>query len=271
MPTTLAVGDTIATVSLGTTKQDATCTGGGGQINRWTSVVDTIYGQKTTTVAHTYATDIAGVGYQIITSTNYYYENSNDFTWYVNVPVSGESAVIVKLIKTSTTIASGTLGKGLIGYAKDDYGTKIVSVNMGDAAIKAPSCSVDTPTINVPLGDHLTTEFTGVDYATESKDIPITLNCQANAQITATINATADKNTTQNGAIKLDNGGASGIAVQIVNKKGNGIKINKAIAVDTTTAEGEYNFTWQARYLQTDSVVTTGDANASATITLSYE
>lgn len=87
--------------------------------------------------------------------------------------------------------------------------------------------------------------------------------------------ATADKDTdtSQQGAIKITAGAssASGIAVQLLDKSNQGVMLNQKFVVGTTTANGQYDFGWTARYIQTKSAVTTGDANASTTLALTYE
>ena len=121
------------------------------------------------------------------------------------------------------------------------------------------------------MGNYLTTEFTGVGHTTTSQPVPIQLNCDAGARINAVVTAMADTSTTQQGAIKLTSGGATGVAVQLLDKNGVGVKFGQKFVVDTVTSAGTYDFGWTARYLQTQSAVTTGNADASATVALTYE
>jgi type 1 fimbria pilin len=92
-------------------------------------------------------------------------------------------------------------------------------------------------------------------------------------KVFATLGATADTSTAQPGAIKLTPSSgltASGVAVQMLDSNNNGIPLNSQIQY-TTGASGIFDFNWKARYLQTESTVTAGEANASATVSLTYQ
>lgn len=169
--------------------------------------------------------------------------------------------------------AGGTL-TGIIGYVYGGNGSqgwlREVPV-MINGTVNVTSCLVNTPVVNVPLGEYITSEFTAVNHTTPPVPVPVTLDCFAGARINAVVSAEVDTSTTQQGAIKLTSGGASGVAVQVLDRNNAPVKLNQKFVVDTVTADGQYNFNWTARYLQTQSSVTTGDANASATLTMTYE
>lgn len=141
----------------------------------------------------------------------------------------------------------------------------------GNVIVMQQSCDLLTPELNVSLGDYLTTDFTAINSTTPMKPVHILLNCPSNVRVITSVDATADTATRKPGAIKLSSGGATGVAVQLLDKNGLGININQQFDVDTTTDAGVYDFNWKARYLQTRSTVTTGNANATATLALSYE
>lgn len=169
--------------------------------------------------------------------------------------------------------AGGTL-TGIIGYVYGGNGSQgwlhEVPV-MISGVVNVTACSVSTPVVNVPLGEYVTSEFTAVNHTTPPVSVPVTLDCLAGARINAVVSADADTSTNLQGAIKLASGGASGVAVQVMDKNNAPVKLNQKFVVDTTLADGQYNFDWKARYLQTQSAVTTGDANAFATLSLTYE
>ncbi|WP_410529539.1 fimbrial protein (plasmid) [Serratia sp. AXJ-M] len=177
-----------------------------------------------------------------------------------------------RLVNTGP-LSGGTLSQ-VIGYvwggsASDGWLPEVPIMATGSITIAA--CSVVTPTVNVPLGSFFVNDFTAVGHTTTSQPVPISLNCNGGARINATI--TADAETSQQGTLKLTAGAgmATNVGVQILDKNGTPVALNQKFVVDTTTADGLYDFGWTARYIQTGSSVTTGPANASATMALTYE
>lgn len=183
----------------------------------------------------------------------------------------------IQLVKTGD-ITSGTLSGNIGHYSMSGSDGGISpSVNIalaGSVTVTGQSCTVLTSTAKPDLGSHLISEFTGINSTTTSVDVPVKLNCPVNILVNATLNATSDASTTQPGAIKLTPGSghtAGGVAVQMVDSNGNGIPVGGVIQFHPLTAE-IVDFGWKARYLQTTSTpVTAGDANASATITITYQ
>jgi type 1 fimbria pilin len=238
------------------------------------------YSTSQTSISDVYPTNLQGIGIRVV-QNGFYFTNP-----YTSSPVwTGPTAsvdadpTIVDLIKTSETPESGTLDMKQLAIKEFYYSSaehQIRAYNMGSATIVVPpqSCTVESQTINASLGNHLTTEFTDKNSKTASVDIPVKLNCPANAFVYATLNATADTSTTEAGAIKLTPSSgltATEVAVQILDSKGNGVPVGGITEFNPQTA-GVVNFGWKARYLQTTSTpVTAGDANASATVTIHYE
>ncbi|HEX4502925.1 MAG TPA: fimbrial protein [Scandinavium sp.] len=183
---------------------------------------------------------------------------------FVKTADDAESGIITTIPVVTTSVT----------YNNQSTGTDTLTNIWGGAisvTVINPSCAVNTSTVNVPVGDYLTTEFTAINHTTENKNIPISINCSSSARINALITANSDSSTSQQGAIKLNSGGASGIAIQLLDKNGAGVALNKKFVVDTTPGAGEYDFNWQVRYLQTAATVSPGDASASATLTLNYD
>lgn len=182
-----------------------------------------------------------------------------------------------RLIKTESNINGGNLTGAQVGTLRTvnepDSGKYwyTVPISYNGTNVKVVACSVNTPSVNVPLGEHLTTEFTGVGYTTETKEVPISLDCNADARINVFVYTTIDFSTPQQGAIRIDSGGATGIAIQLMDKYNSGVKLNQKFLVDTVASEGTYDFGWTAHYLQTSPTVTTGPANATVTLSLTYE
>lgn len=222
---------------------------------------------------HIYPTNIEGVGIQV----RY---NSGDII-YQNPPLTGSgfgrfgvnAPTHIRLFKTGP-ITGGTLEPGII--ARYDMGNGAFvgrTYYMGTGTINVMACSVQTPVVNVPMGEHPLTDFTGVGYTTAPVDVPISLDCDGGARINAEITAQAASGTSQPGAMQLDSGAdsASGVAIQLLNSAGTPVALNQKFVVDTVESPGDYHFNWTARYLQTNATVTSGQANTTATLSLTYE
>jgi len=155
--------------------------------------------------------------------------------------------------------------------SNDSKISNTVLISSHGSVLYNTACSVNSPIVNVNMGNYTTTQFKGINTTTSSKDIPISLDCDFKVRINATVIANSDPSTSQPGAIKLSSGGAKGIAVQLLDKNGAGIKLNSKFFVDYQENEGQYSLNWKARYLQTEESVAVGDANAVATLSLTYE
>jgi len=230
------------------------------------------YGAAVSGVAHTYRTNLPGVGIQLVDSGNVYFENPASSISWGTVGLYYGRTYTATLIKTGAitpgALAAATIGQG---YVENDPSTVFLDVLMGAGNIRVAACSIKTPTVNVALGDYFTTEFTSVGHTTASRPVNIVLDCGTDTRINAVVTANAD--TSQQGTMKLTagTGTATGVGVQLLNSNNNPVALNSKFVVDTTTADGQYTINWSARYIQTASSVTTGQANATATLTLTYE
>jgi type 1 fimbria pilin len=188
--------------------------------------------------------------------------------------VDWKSGYGIRVYKTGR-ISDGTFSGNVGHWFMSDAGAGSTWLNMtGRVTVTPSACTVLTPSTAATLGNHLTTEFTGINTTTATVDVPVKLSCPAGINVIAKLNAEADISTTQIGAIKLTHSEgltASGVAVQIVDSNDNGVPIG-GMTQFHPVVEKVVDFGWKARYLQTSSSpVTAGDANASATISINYE
>ncbi|MDK9358861.1 fimbrial protein [Lelliottia sp. V106_10] len=277
--TNLPVGGIIATKTVPQTLANV-----GGCWAGTVSVTGSFLGSYAAIVSGvTYATNIPGVGIQaasagtnmVSSPTNPCYLPPFNFNGNQSCYSSTDFGlgdvftVTFTLVKTGT-ITGNALSTGLMGRITAE-GVPTVEYYITGGNVVSPTCTLNTPTLNIPLGTHLTTEFSTINYTTTPVPVPITLNCDSGVRINATVTANADASTTQPGAIQLAAGSATGVAVQLLDKNGAGVALNQKFVVDTTAVSGQYAFNWTARYLQTRSNVTPGDGNATATVAISYE
>lgn len=269
-----AVGETIATVTTTPSGQQyGGCDASGGQTY---NAMDYAWGDANIG-NHVYKTELKGIGLRI-SQNNIYFdnptENDNFSPTYKNAGFYDKDGFHVELIKIGNEIQGGKLRTTQAAHVKLGSASSTFSyalyLNMGNAKIVAPSCTVSTPTVNVNLGTWDTDDLTSIGAKTSNVAVPLQLNCGSNVQVNATIAATAD--TSQQGTMKISSGSgaASGVGIQMVDSYGSPLKLNSQF-VASSSANGVITLPWYAHYIRTGSAVTPGSANAVATVTLNYQ
>ncbi|HGV9339744.1 fimbrial protein [Enterobacter hormaechei] len=217
-----------------------------------------------------YNTNVPGVGIRMTSPSGKVlpYDLPINANTYVNINGDGIKA---ELIKTGD-ITGGTLDTGMLARASVVNQFYIANVTLnGNNTITSESCTVTTPTVNVPMDDHEKSEFSGVGSTTDWVNFDIGLTCDVGARINVRIDAAADPSASSQGVMQLDSGGASGVGIQLHYRPD-----------DATVQYGQERFYWQsvygdeivqlkARYYQTAQTITPGPANATATFTLTYK
>ncbi|WP_072036669.1 fimbrial protein [Leclercia adecarboxylata] len=224
-----------------------------------------------TSINHAYATNIPGVAISV------------DLAWgYLDNPASTDNTplasvrlppIIYKLIKTGD-IQSGQLSTGLIGtWTVSDI--TVVRINMTGGSITQVACSVTTPNLTFPIGNvskadfGTTTGFTPAKTSTQN----LGLDCDGSANINVTLNGQQNPDVSDASVMALNNQGgtniAQGVGVQLL-YDGKPLVINSRLALKTSSG-GKEAFPLTARYYQTRNTVTVGEANTSATLTLTYQ
>lgn len=220
-----------------------------------------------------YNTNIAGVGLRLTNTASgklLPYDQSMG-TGSVIINADGIKA---ELIKTGD-ITGGTLDTGMLARASvaNQFYFANVTLN-GTNTITSESCSVTTNPVNVPLGDHDKSEFSGPGTGTAWQTFNINLSCVQGARINVRIDATADSDAGVPGVIKLDSDpvNASGVGVQVWYRyEDSPVQFGQERYYYTSPSGGNEYVQLQARYYQTTQNVTAGKANATATFTLSYK
>ncbi|MXE86554.1 type 1 fimbrial protein [Escherichia coli] len=226
------------------------------------------------------ATNIAGVGVRI------YWMGQGTTPWLVPTdPMNtmtgtmvahwkpGDPSWKIQLIKTGD-ISGGTL-QGGAWTAFGAGGILITTLNIGGGGTITPTgCTLTSPSVNVPLGKHDKSEFSGVGFWTGWTEFNINLQCSKSARINVQIDATQDPANIP-GVMKLDNNGdatASGIGVELWYRPDNtAVEFGKQKFYYTSPSGGNETVQLKARYHQTAENITAGEANATATFTLTYQ
>ncbi|MDO8235634.1 fimbrial protein [Citrobacter werkmanii] len=222
-----------------------------------------------------YNTNISGVGIRLTnTTTNKVipYDQSVGANTYIYI---GSNGIKAELIKTGD-ITGGTLNSGMLARASvvNQFYFANATLN-GTNTITSVACSVTTPDVNVKLDQHKKSEFTGPGSATAWQAFNIALDCNKNSRINVRIDATQDPSNVA-GVIKLDNAAgdlaATGIGVQLYFVPDNSaVQFGQTKFYYTSPNGGSETVQLKARYYQTTSAITAGEANATATFTLTYQ
>ncbi|AUJ83706.1 fimbrial protein [Enterobacter cancerogenus] len=133
------------------------------------------------------------------------------------------------------------------------------------------TCEVSTGTKDqtVDLGKVNKSTFTDVGSTASVQAFQIDLvNCP---QTYKKANARFDGTEDGDGYLKLNNGGATGVAIAIYNRADNSLlKLYNQSKTADISAEGTASLPFMARYIATSSTVTAGLANADSEFTITY-
>jgi type 1 fimbria pilin len=173
----------------------------------------------------------------------------------------------------------------------------------GSINIVSRTCS--TPDVNVPMGSHQLSEFSGPNSFTPWKDFSIALNnCpafngyyQESGPHWASDGTVSNLDSRKNNVLRVrldptrmplnaslgilslnpsapgDNPAATGVGVQVADSAGTPLPLAtlRASGITPRAEEGaSYSIPLKARYIQTGNSITAGPANATTTFTLNY-
>lgn len=231
----------------------------------------TYLGGIPTSIAHAYATNIPGVAIEV------------DLGWgKLDNPAStdqtGDATVNMpwvryRLYKTGD-IQPGSFTVAQLGTWTVS-GITPVTINLMGGYVAQVACSVTTPQLTFPVGNVLNSEFgTTVGFiAAKTSTQNLGLNCDRNANINVTLNGTQNPDVSDASVLALNNQGgantAQGVGVQLL-YDGKPLIINSTLALKHSSG-GSETFPITARYYQTKNRVSVGEANSSATLTLTYQ
>lgn len=227
-----------------------------------------------------YNTNIPGVGI-----SGFYYSATYPFltppsTWtFANgAPTGiGDAVSTFKLIKTGT-ITSGVLSNTLVAkvFYSGSPTIDTVDIVMAGSSVTQLTCSITTPTLLFPIGDILKSQFSstvGFSPASAQNTQNLGLNCDAGANINVSLSGTQNPDVGTTSVLALTGQGganvAKGVGVQLL-YNGTPLVLNNNIVLKKSSG-GQETFPLTARYYQTKTTVSTGTANASATLNITYQ
>ncbi len=179
----------------------------------------------------------------------------------------------VKLIVTGP-IGVGDVPAGSVFAQLKLDGLVTTTLKTTGFKITTPACSV--PSINVDMGALTVNRFSGIGSTAGDTPFDLRLNTcpQGGTGIyyrfdptTQVVPGTGDSVATLNGT-----SGATGIGLQLLDGTGNPLSFGKTTKMaGYAGAAGNYSVPFRARYYQTAASVSPGIANASITVTMSYQ
>lgn len=271
------VGTVIATVTTPSPRTGGVwnnCINGGGTNYYYMSMFPT-----PSPVSGYYNTNIPGVGVAVGYSTAIpaSFRSPANAQFTAASGISNAYPLYLTFVKTGD-IVSGRLSSGLLAYAYADGSPSVkgVTVNINGNAITQVACSITTPNLTFPIGDVLASAFgtaVGTIPSGAQNTQNLGLNCDAQANINASLSGTQNPDVGTGSVLALTGQGnsnvAKGVGVQIL-YNGSPLVLNNRIVLKRSSG-GQEALPLTARYYQTKTSVTTGIANASATLNLTYQ
>ncbi|MBS9427084.1 MULTISPECIES: fimbrial protein [Photorhabdus] len=178
----------------------------------------------------------------------------------------------IQLIKIAPTTGSGFVKNEQLIQAR--VNNHIVhTYRLGNTRIITKSCSLKDSNITVPMGDIKKIDFSGISSTAGGKDFEVILDCDDDVQIQLMLDGKRAKNNLYH-VWALDQNDnhttASGVGMQILYNN-QPVIIHSQINIGNSYSGGKLSIPLHARYFQTDRNITPGQANVTATMTLTYQ
>lgn len=226
-------------------------------------------------IANYYNTNVPGVGIALrFSSASWYFSNVRQYT----NPTPTKTVVFpleVTLIKTGD-ITSGVIGSGLLATAHGNDNVQSLTVNYIGNKVTQLACSITTPGLSFPIGDISASAFgnaVGTIPSGAQNTQNLGLDCDADANINVMLQGMQNPDVSTTSVLALTGQGnadvAKGVGVQLL-YNGVPLELNNRIVLKQS-AGGQETFPITARYYQTQASVSTGKANASATLDITYQ
>ncbi|MEG5551114.1 fimbrial protein [Enterobacter wuhouensis] len=194
---------------------------------------------------------------------------------------SNDYQPIIQFWKTGNITSGSVMGQlaSFIAYTAQYNGGQLagdIPVYAGAGTITQVACTIKSASMVFDLGDVLEDVFgntVGATPAQAQNTQNLILDCDSGANINVTLSGVQNPDVSNTSVLGLTGQGnagvASGVGVQLIYNS-TPLALNTNIVLKNS-AGGIEMFPLTARYYQTKTAVTTGTANASATLTLTYQ
>lgn len=164
----------------------------------------------------------------------------------------------------------GVVPAGILARWRTSDGVNMVDIMLNSFTVNVKSCQLTNSTPTVPLGDVHVSHFNGVGSSAGSTGFTLGMNCDSSIKPTITFTGVS---TNAGTVLPLNNPDATttarGVGLELLYGQ-NKVTLGEALSLGTTTS-GLNNYTFTARYVQTESSIQAGEANATANFTINYE
>lgn len=176
----------------------------------------------------------------------------------------------VYLYQAGRISQGGVVPAGILTRWRTSDGVNMVDIMLNSFTVNVKSCQLTNSTPTVPLGDVHVSHFNGVGSTAGSQGFTLGMNCDSSIKPTITFTGVS---TNAGTVLPLNNPDASttakGVGLELLYGQ-NKVTLGQALSLGTTASGlNSYNFT--ARYVQTESSIQAGEANATANFTINYE
>lgn len=218
---------------------------------------------------------VGGVGLRIKVNGNAFgYPGTAYTATPLPKPLSGATLTIEYIRVSPGSISTTFPNWGGLATIKEYNGSAIYTIDLYGGWVKTSSCTVNSQELVFPLGDTPSNQFTAVGSTPSEFTQNLVLQCTENANIKATFSGTKSTETSNTSILGLTSPAApttaKGVGVQIVYNNAP-LTIGGGFTLAQGAVAGQMVIPLTARYYQTQSTVTMGTANASATLNLTYQ
>ena len=176
----------------------------------------------------------------------------------------------VYLYQAGKISQGGVVPAGVLTRWRTSDGVNMVDIMLNSFVVNVKSCELTNKTPSVPLGEVHVSHFTGVGSYAGSTGFTLGMNCDSSIKPTVTFTGTS---VSTGNILPLNNPDADttakGVGVELLYGQ-KGVTLGEALSLGTTTS-GINNYSFTARYVQTESSIQAGVAEATANFTINYE
>lgn len=192
-------------------------------------------------------------------------------------PIS--ATMTFKIYKIADSVPGGSINSqalaAFILRSDNAWAVPEAPVYISAMNVSVAACAVTNKSIVVPMGSVNTTDFSTEGSTAGTKDFEVPLSCDANTKVSITLNAGgAGASDSARGILNLDSAEsasvATGVKLQMLYNNVP-LALNTPIQTGTVATQGAYLIPFKARYYRTAGSISAGQANASATLTISYQ
>ncbi|EPJ0597166.1 fimbrial protein [Enterobacter roggenkampii] len=178
--------------------------------------------------------------------------------------------VILALYQTGPIRQGGIIPAAAIAKLSVSDGLEVMNMSMSPITVNVLACSITTPVVNVQMPSFYKSSFTGIGSTTSATEFRIGASCDSGVMPTITFSGQSISGATDIFAINGGTGSATGVGVQLLYGS-SAVNQGTAVPMNQTSAAGVTEFPFSARYIQTENTISSGQANATITFTLSYK